>query len=63
MSPSSAARSQALRGGALGKVLFAGAVERDGTGFGRVRFALIPDARRKELGHIPGGQCRTGLRR
>ena len=30
--------------GALGKVLFAGAVERDGAGFGRVRLGVIPDA-------------------
>jgi len=35
--------------GALGKVLFAGAVERDGAGFGRVRFGLIPDASAKSL--------------
>lgn len=30
--------------GALGKVLFAGAVERDGRGFGRARLGIIPDA-------------------
>ena len=35
--------------GALGKVLFAGAVERDEAGFGRVRFGVIPDASASSL--------------
>lgn len=36
--------------GALGKVLFAGAVERGGRGFGRARLGIIPDAGAKALG-------------
>lgn len=36
--------------GALGKVLFAGAVERRGEGLGRVRLGIIPDASAESLG-------------
>lgn len=55
--------------GALGKVLFAGAVEREGNGFGRARLGIIPNASADALSTLltdnvePGSQVITDGRR
>lgn len=48
--------------GALGKMLFAGAVERDEHGFGRARLAVIPDAGAQALGAFLADNVEPGAR-